>query len=168
MRDYTGLTRLPSREPNSWQRWRSYDPAGQPIPPERYPGARALRGEHVTPGVDFLYRGQNPPERWMRVSAVPFRPEDDEGGGAVVVIQDVDDLKRLAERIATVGAELAGQSRFLEATLSSIPDFVYAFDTQRRFVYANPPMLALFGLSADEMRGKSFRASIIRATSSID
>lgn len=51
---------------------------------------------------------------------------------------------------------LARHARFLEATLSSIPDFVYAFDTQRRFAYANPAMLALFGRSADEMLGKSF------------
>ena len=60
MRDYTGLARLPSREPtSSSHRWRSYDPDGRPIPPERYPGARALRGERVTPGMDFLYGGQD-------------------------------------------------------------------------------------------------------------
>ena len=156
MRDYTGLVRLPSREPTSWRRWRSYGPDGRPIPPERYPGARALRGEKVAPGMDFLYSGQDSPDQWLRISAVPLRLEGDEADKAIVVVQDVDDLKRLADRIAAVGAELASKSRFLEATLSSIPDFVYAFNPQRRFVYANAAMLALFGLSADEMLGKNF------------
>ena len=156
MRDYTGLTRLPSSAPISSHRWRSYDANGQAIPPERYPGARALQGEHVTPGMDFLYAGQDTPERWMRISAVPFRYDGEETDSAIVVVQDIDDLKRLAERVSAVGAALASQSRFLEATLSSIPDFVYAFDTQRRFVYANAAMLALFGLSAAEMQGKTF------------
>ena len=63
-------------------------------------------------------------------------------------------MQRAAERIAGASAELASHSRLLEATLSSIPDFVYAFDPQRRFVYANRAMLALFGLSADKMLGE--------------
>jgi PAS domain S-box-containing protein len=46
--------------------------------------------------------------------------------------------------------------RLSEAALSSIPDFVYVFDPQRRFAYSNPAMCALFGLSADEMIGKTF------------
>jgi PAS domain S-box-containing protein len=156
MRDYTGLARLPSHDPSSSRRWRCLGADGRPIPPEQYPGARALRGERVTPGMDFLYGGPEAPERWLRVGAVPFRAEGDDADGAIVVVQDVDDLKRSAEQIAAVGAKLASQSRFLEATLSSIPDFVYAFDTQRRFAYANPAMLRLFGLSAEEMLGKDF------------
>ena len=153
MHRYVGLTGPPSREPSLMGRWRGHDADDLPIPPERYPGNRALRGETVTPGIDFLHR-EDGADRWIRVSAVPLR----RGGRdeAIVVVQDVDDLKRAAERIDAAGAELASQSRFLEATLSSIPDFVYAFDTDRRFAYANPAMLALFALPADEMLGKTF------------
>jgi len=50
----------------------------------------------------------------------------------------------------------ASHARFLEATLSAMPDRVYAFDPQHRFAYANAAMLDLFGLSAEEMRGRTF------------
>lgn len=156
MRDYAGLSRLPSRAPASAARWRGYDADHRPIAPEHYPGARALRGETVIPGIDFLYSAGDVAERWLRVSAAPFRRDGSQADYAIVVVQDVDDLKRAAESIEAAGAELASQTRFLEATLSSIPDFVYAFDPQRRFAYANPAMLALFGLSADEILGKTF------------
>jgi PAS domain S-box-containing protein len=54
-------------------------------------------------------------------------------------------------------ARLAGdQPRFFEAALSSIPDFVYAFDRDGRFTYVNAAMLALFGTSTDELLGKTF------------
>ena len=156
MRDYVGVGSLSSRQPDSSRRWRGFAPDGRPIEPADYPGALALRGTAVTPGIDFLYGAAGGEERWLRVSAVPFRREADGAREAIVVVQDVDDLKRAAERIEEAGARLAIQSRFLDATLSSIPDFVYAFDPQRRFVYANRAMLALFGLSAEEMRGRTF------------
>lgn len=156
MREYAGVSRLPSREPDASRRWRGYDGGNRPIEPSDYPGARALRGEAVTPGIDFLYGQGDRPERWMRVSAIPFRREDDDRTEAIVVVQDVDDLKRAAERVQAAGAAVAAQSRFLEAALSSIPDFVYAFDPKRRFAYANSATLGLFGLSAEEMLGKTF------------
>jgi PAS domain S-box-containing protein len=156
LRDYVGLTRLPSVEPATSRHWRGYDADNRPILPDDYPGARALRGDYVTPGIDFLYGERNAPGRWMRISAVPLRREGSPGAEAIVVVQDVDDLKRAAERLAAAGAELASQSRFLDATLSSIPDYVYAFDVERRFAYANPAMLALFDLPADRVIGRTF------------
>ncbi|WP_198598387.1 PAS domain-containing protein [Mangrovicella endophytica] len=57
---------------------------------------------------------------------------------------------------ASIAAAHISRARFLEANLSSIPDYVYAFDRQRRFAYANPAMLALFGLSSAQMLGKTF------------
>ena len=76
----------------------------------------------------------------------------DLGPVAIEVGYDV----RAAGLAESAKAALEGQSRFLDAAISSTPDFVYAFDRQRRFAYANPAMLNLFGLSADEMLGKSF------------
>lgn len=73
----------------------------------------------------------------------------------IVVVQDADDPKHDGERIASAYADLASQVRFLEATLSSIPDYVYAFDRERRFVYANPAMLGLLGRSAEETLGRT-------------
>lgn len=57
-----------------------------------------------------------------------------------------------------LAADRASSERppFWEANLSSLPDFVYAFDRRRRFAYANPAMLALLGLAADEILGKTF------------
>ncbi len=138
------------------RRWRAYDSDGLLVPPSDYPGARALRGEHVMPGIDFLYGAVDGSERWIRVSAIPFRRKVGEENEAIVVVQDIDDLKRAGERIEAAAAKFASQSRFMEATLSSIPDYVYAFDAERRFVYANPVMLGLFGLTADEMLGRTF------------
>jgi PAS domain S-box-containing protein len=156
LRDYARLDRLPSRQPAEKRRWRGYDAHGQLIAPSDYPGARALRGEHVMPGTDFVYEGGDGVERWLRVSAVPFRHEDAGGDEAIVVVQDIDDLKRAGEQIVAAAARYAGQSRFLDATLSSIPDSVYAFDATHRFVYANPVMLGLSGLKAGEMIGRTF------------
>lgn len=154
MHRYIGLTGAPSHDPTLMDRWRGYDADGEPIPPDRYPGNRALRGETVSRGIDFLHRDRDGLERWIRVTAAPFRREGRDE--AIVVVQDVDDLKRAAKRIEAASAELVGQSRFLEATLSSIPDFVYAFDPEKRFAYANAAMLNLFGLSAGEMLGRTF------------
>ena len=51
---------------------------------------------------------------------------------------------------------LASHAGFFEATLSSIPDFVYAFDRRHRFIYANPAMLELLGRSFEQVIGKTF------------
>jgi PAS domain S-box-containing protein len=78
------------------------------------------------------------------------------GLGPDPVAQEVGGSAGATQRAGAASVELASQSRFLEATVSSIPDFVYAYDPQRRFAYANPAMLALFGLSAEEVLGKTF------------
>lgn len=90
---------LPSEDPTARARWRSFDASGSPLPYDQYPGARALRGEVVSPGVDFLYTYPDGREHWYRVSSAPFRDETGAITGATVFTQDIDDQKRADERL---------------------------------------------------------------------
>jgi hypothetical protein len=49
---------MPSRDSGQAQRWRSYDAQSHLLRPDDYPGERALRGETVLPGTDFLHRAR--------------------------------------------------------------------------------------------------------------
>jgi PAS domain S-box-containing protein len=53
-------------------------------------------------------------------------------------------------------AALAQQSRFLDATFTALPDCVYAFGPDLRLIYTNRAMQTLFGLTNEEMVGRSF------------
>jgi PAS domain S-box-containing protein len=75
------------------------DVSGRQLPFDEYPGARALSGEVVSPGIDFLYTGPDRPEHWYRVSSAPFRDETGAISGATVFVQDVDKEKRADERL---------------------------------------------------------------------
>ena len=105
---------LPSEDPTSRARWRSFDASGTPLPFDEYPGARALRGETVSPGVDFLHTDPDRGEHWYRVSSAPFRDQLGAIAGATVFIQDVDEEKRADERLrqsedrVNAAVELAG------------------------------------------------------------
>lgn len=46
----------------------------------------------------------------------------------------------------------------LDMMLSSFADFAYAFDHDGRFLYANQPLLSLWGLRLEDVIGKNFLA----------
>ncbi|HUG13397.1 MAG TPA: ATP-binding protein, partial [Thermomicrobiales bacterium] len=73
---------IPSTLPDRHTRWRAWDEQGNPLPPERWPGKRALAGETVMPGLEMLYTHDDGRELWMRVSTAPLRNEAAEIVGA--------------------------------------------------------------------------------------
>jgi PAS domain S-box-containing protein len=85
---------IPSNDPVMGERWRAPGHDDQLVDRSEWPAQRALRGETVVPGIDFIYTSEGGQETWMRVSAAPFRRETGELTGAVTVIQDVDAEKR--------------------------------------------------------------------------
>jgi hypothetical protein len=93
---------IPSQDPkNSW-RWRAWRNNGRLLKQSEWPSPRALRGENVTPGIDFLYTSDNGREIWIRVSAVPFRDGTGEIKGIIAVIQDIDKQKRNQETLQKI------------------------------------------------------------------
>lgn len=99
MRDYTNGS-LPSADDREASRWRAFHPDGRPVERKDFSGARALRGEIVVPGMDFLHRAADGTEHWTRVSAAPLRDGDGRITGVVAVVSDIDAEKRAAQGLA--------------------------------------------------------------------
>ncbi len=110
----TGI--LPSKDQARSHRWRGLHPDGSPIQPQDFPGARALRGERVVPGVEMLYTQDDGGEVWTRVTAVPVRDRDGKIVGQVAVVTDIDALQRSAQALH------AGESR--QAYLLKLADAI--------------------------------------------
>jgi len=133
------LIKIPSRDPKQAGRWRAYTPEGQPLSPSDYPSARALRGETVVPGIDFIFTFPDGREAWTRVSAAPFRNAAQESLGAVFVVQDIDREKQAEER-------------FREFAAHSTNVFWIVSTGDRTLEYLNPAFETVFGTAQNAFR----------------
>lgn len=96
---------IPSRDATHHDRWRGYHPNRRRIAASDYPGARALRGEVVRPGIEFLYSEEDGRETWTRVAAVPLRDPAGRVSGAVAVVTDISGEKRTEHELKVLLAE---------------------------------------------------------------
>jgi PAS domain S-box-containing protein len=119
-RRYVAGDQMPSRHADSHRRWRAFDNEGQELDTSHYPGERALKGELVTPGVDFIHSTDEDRETWVRVSAAPFRDDNGAIAGVISVMQDVDQEKRAQQMNLLLISELQHRTRNLLALVDSI------------------------------------------------
>jgi len=110
---------MPSTDPEQKKRFQSWDADCRPLPPDQWPGARALRGEIVSPGIEFQYTDNDGSDVWMLVSAVPYRSEDDdENVGAIAVFKNITDLKKTEQKLRqlneTLEQKVAERTRLIE------------------------------------------------------
>ena len=101
----------PIREAAPGDAWIGYRPDGRRIQPEDYPVARALRGETVMPGAEFLCALPDGGEMWLRAGAKPLRRVDGRVREALVIIQDIDAEKRLLAIQREINARLEQRVR---------------------------------------------------------
>ena len=133
---------MPSVDPERMQRWQTCDDNGKPIPQKQWPGARALRGETVIPGMEFVYIDDAGHEFWQLVSAVPFDGGKD-SKEALVIIQDITELKKADE-------ELKRKTAQLEATIDSIPDGYIVYGMDRSIMRMNAVAEEILGYIGNE------------------
>lgn len=111
---------LPSSDPDARRYWRAYDSKGNLLEASQYPSARALKGETVAPGVDFIRTYEGGRDVWTRVTAAPFYDQAGTVIGAVSIVQDIDDEKLAQDANLVLIAELQHRTRNLLAVVRSI------------------------------------------------
>jgi PAS domain S-box-containing protein len=99
MQRYMPTNILPSLDDTRHSRWRARHPDGRLLARDEFPGARALRGERVVPGIEALYTQDDGAEIWTQVAAVPIRNGNDQITGQVAVVTNIDAFKRTAEAL---------------------------------------------------------------------
>ena len=119
MRPFVGNV-LPSRDPIFRPRWRAVDENENEVAPINWPGARALRGEITTPGIEMLFTREDGSPMWTRVAAAPLY---DAGGaliGATLAVLDIDHLKRVERTLRDYTERLEEDDRRKDEFLATM------------------------------------------------
>ncbi len=72
------------------------------------------------------------------------------------LMAEIQVRRRAEQALEELSQQTGKRERMLAMTLSSLEDFAYAFDQDARFLFANQPLLDLWGISLESAVGKSF------------
>lgn len=139
------------------EHWRGYDAQGRLLTPERYPSARALRGELVVPGDEFLLAKDDGTEVWVAISAVPLADSDGGQAGIILVLDDINQRKRILIDLERQVAERS-QDRNALWTLSS--DIMLRCTFDGVITATNPAWSVVLGWREQELVGSNLFALI--------
>jgi PAS domain S-box-containing protein len=117
-------------------------------------GIRGVLGGEVS-SYSLDYPCHSPTQRrWFRMRVATLVQGDVRG--AVVMHLDITARVEAAQDLATLSLHTERRERMLNTMLSSISDFTYLFDRQGRFLYANQPLLDLWGVTLDQVVGTNY------------
>lgn len=75
----------------------------------------------------------------------------------LTIIRDITERKRAEEALKEAMERYEQHVRLFEGVASTTPDFVYLFDPQGRFVYANRRLLEVWGMALPDVIGRTCR-----------
>ncbi|MEO7793903.1 MAG: PAS domain-containing protein, partial [Thermoanaerobaculia bacterium] len=90
---------------------------------------------------------------WVLVGYTLLGPLRDR---SVAFVLDIDARKRAEGAFQELTQRTERRERLLSATLSSTSDFAYIFDREGRFLFANQPLLTLWGIPLEQAVGRNF------------
>ena len=143
---YMGRT-FPPRDQTGMPRWRAWRADGSSLPPNDWPVVRALRGDVVQTGVEFLATRDDGHNTWVRVMSAPFRDAEGDIAGALAVLEDIDEFKRAQRALQATTAQLQLVTQHLPVRIAHI-------DAALRYRFVNQPYAARLGLQSHSLVGQ--------------
>jgi PAS domain S-box-containing protein len=108
---------------------------------------RRVMSEQRSDTLELFYE---PLQAWLDVRAHPAP------GTLSIYIQDISARKRRDGELQALTRRVTEQAEIFDQILSNIPDLAYSFDREARVIYANRPLLDIWGKSSlDEVVGKN-------------
>jgi PAS domain S-box-containing protein len=104
-------------------------------------------------GEPQRFEGYFPPphEQWLECDCYP---RDDE---LTIHFRDITERKQSEQRARQAIERYERQVRLFDGVASTTPDFVYLFDLQGRYLYANRRLLDVWGMKLNDIIGKTPR-----------
>jgi PAS domain S-box-containing protein len=126
------------------------DPAtGAPLPSDRSPVGRALRGEVVAgPDADLRVRAFDGRELVVNASAAPLRDGAGHVVGTVLVVRDLTERKQLAHEHEAARAQAERQADQLDRIFEAAADGLIVWDAERQQVRENAAARRILGMDA--------------------
>lgn len=122
---------------------------------EEFPGMLGTPFESVyrqtaTTGESSTFKLYSPTTlRWYEVRVFP------NDGGLAAIFHDATELKLAEDELARVTAESERERRTYRTALSNSADMHYVVDVEGRFLFANEPLLQLYGKSMSDIAGRA-------------
>jgi PAS domain S-box-containing protein len=121
---------------------------GKPVRPDEWAAARAVTsGESSMGDVIDIERFDGVGATIIN-SAVPLRDHEGRIMGAVVAIQDISELRQTQQT-------LERERAFYRLVIDTVPNFIGVKDWESQFVLANKALGEVYGVSPEELLGKS-------------